>query len=150
MPSKENVVLVDASTNTWRDTQTDQFYVGREGQTIDSILEEDAASVEYWASQVNKLMVPENISDRQFFQQLAISGLITDAEALAAVKTGDIPATMESFIEGLPTDQRFAARMVLCGATQFSRNHPLVAQFGAANAMTSYQIDDLWVDAAKL
>ncbi|NTG19995.1 hypothetical protein G6L00_06005 [Agrobacterium rhizogenes] len=53
MPSKENMVLVDEETNTWRDTETERFYVGREGQTIDSILEEDAASAEYWASHLN-------------------------------------------------------------------------------------------------
>src|SRR6266508_3329961 len=33
------------------------------------------------------MLVPDTISGRQFFQQLAVMGAITPAEALAAVKT---------------------------------------------------------------
>ena len=95
-------------------------------------------------------LVPDIISDWRFFQQLAVAGMITQTEALEAVKTGDIPAAMEAFINTLPADQQFSARMVLCGATQFSRSHPLVAEFAAANGMTSDQVDDLWIKAAKL
>ncbi|NTF80857.1 hypothetical protein G6K88_07770 [Agrobacterium rhizogenes] len=121
---------------------------GRPGQSLDDLVTEineaPAPTVE------TPQLVPDVISDRQFFQQLAVAGMTTDAEALAAVKTGDIPEAMETFIDALPTDQQFAARMVLCGATQFARNHPLVEQFGVANGMTSAQVDDLWIAAAKL
>ena len=121
---------------------------GRPGQALDELVTEinqaPAPPVE------TPELVPEIISDRQFFQQLAIAGMITDTEALAAVKTGDIPAAMETFIDSLAEGDQFSARMVLCGATQFSRNHPLVEQFGAANGMTDDQIDALWIAAAKL
>lgn len=91
-----------------------------------------------------------DISDRQFFQELSIMGLITEAEALAAVKTGEIPAAMNGFINSLPAEQQFTARMVLCGATSFSRTHPLVQAFGAGVGMTSEQIDQLWIAASQL
>jgi hypothetical protein len=94
--------------------------------------------------------VPDQISDRQFFQQLSIMGLITQAEALSAVQVGTIPAAMETFIGSLPSDSQFSARMVLTGATTFQRSHPLVAMFGAAQGMTSAQIDALWIAASAL
>jgi hypothetical protein len=94
--------------------------------------------------------VPHEISDRQFFQELAIMGLITQDEALAAVMTGTLPAAMVGFISAMPADQQFSARMALCGATVFMRSHPLTDAFGAAQGLTSDQIDDLWRAAAAL
>lgn len=94
--------------------------------------------------------VPATISDRQFFQQLAIAGVIGKAEALAAVKTGEIPAVLESFIAPLPDDQKFDAEMLLSVATIFSRAHPLTEAIGAAQGMTSDQIDDFFRAAAAL
>lgn len=91
-----------------------------------------------------------DISDRQFFQQLSVMGLITQNEALAAVKTGEIPAAMNAFIGSLPADQQFTARMVLCGATTFSRTHPLVQAFGVGMGMSSEQVDELWIAASQL
>jgi hypothetical protein len=94
--------------------------------------------------------VPESISDRQFFHILAVDGLITEAEALAAVKTGDAPAAFEAFIASLPEADRFSARMLLEGATTFRRDHPLTAAFGTMHGMTPEQIDDLWRRASAL
>jgi hypothetical protein len=94
--------------------------------------------------------VPDTISDRQFFQQLAIAGVITKAEALAAVKTGDIPAALEKFIAPLPDDQRFNAEMLLSGATLFQRAHPLTDAIAAAQGMTPEQVDDFFRAAAAL
>lgn len=93
---------------------------------------------------------PPSISDRQFFHILAIDGLITEAEALAAVKTGDAPAAFETFIASLPEGDRFNARMLLEGATTFERSHPLTAAFGGMYGMTAEQIDDLWRRASAL
>jgi len=94
--------------------------------------------------------VPEIISDRQFFQQLAIEGLITHAEALAAVRTGDIPAAMAAFITSLSSDQQFAAEMLLCGATQFLRHHPVTIALGVGLSKTSDEMDAIWTAAAAL
>lgn len=94
--------------------------------------------------------VPAEISDRQFFHILAVDGLITEAEALAAVKTGDAPAAFEAFIASLPEAERFNARMLLEGATTFRRDHPLTNAFGSMYGMTPEQIDDLWRRAFAL
>lgn len=94
--------------------------------------------------------VPSVISDRQFFHVLATDGLITQAEALTAVKTGDPPAAFETFIASLPEGERFSARMLLEGATTFERNHPLTNAFGTMYGMTADQIDDLWRRASLL
>lgn len=96
------------------------------------------------------LPVPEVISDRQFFHALAVLGMITEAEALAAVKTGDPPAAMDAFLSALPDDQEFGARMLLEGATTFQRSHPLTLAFAAGMNMTDEQTDDLWRLAASL
>ena len=95
--------------------------------------------------------VPAQISDRQFFQQAAADGLMTQAEALAAVATGAIPAILQTIVDGI-TDpaQNFAARMLLSGATVFDRSHPLTAAVGAHLGWTSAQIDQFFIRAAAL
>lgn len=91
-----------------------------------------------------------DISDRQFFQQLAVSEIITAEEALAAVKTGDIPAALLSFVSDLPQEQRFAAEMLISGATVFQRSHPMTEVLRAGMGWTSEQVDALWAAAAAL
>jgi hypothetical protein len=94
--------------------------------------------------------VPQIISDRQFFQALALQGVITEAEALDAVGPGVIPAWLDALIDTLPEDQRFAARMLLRGATIFERSHPMVAVLGVGMGWSDAQIDALWAAAAQL
>lgn len=93
---------------------------------------------------------PSEISDRQFFQQCAILGLIDEDEALAAVSTGTMPAAMADFVETLPAEEQFAARMTIQGATAFHRDHPLVPAFGAAWQMDDAALDALWRAASEL
>lgn len=88
--------------------------------------------------------VPPVISDRQFFQGLAINGTITQQEALDAVMTGTIPAALETFVTQMPAEDQFPARMLLSGAIEFHRDHPLVSAVGAAFAWTDTDIDDFW------
>lgn len=91
------------------------------------------------------------ISDRQFFQQAAIEGIITEAEALAAVKTGDIPVVLQSIVDSISDDaQRFAAQMLLSGATTFERNHPLTEAVGQSLGWTNQQIENFFLSAALL
>lgn len=94
--------------------------------------------------------VPATISDRQFFQQLAIAKVISQEEALAAVKTGDIPAALSGFIAALDDAARFNAEMLLSGATVFQRNHPLTNAVAMAQGMTADQVDEFFRQAAKL
>jgi hypothetical protein len=95
-------------------------------------------------------IVPQIISDRQFFQQLAMLGLITQAEALAAVKTGDLPAAFHDLLMALPSDQQFSALMLMSGAVSFARTHPLTVSFGQAFGWSDAQLDNLWIEASKL
>lgn len=93
---------------------------------------------------------PEEISDRQFFQQLAVDGLITQAEALDAVGPGIIPASMAALIARLPAAQQFPAQMLVRGATIFRRDHPVTALIGQLYGLSSAQIDTLWANASNL
>lgn len=90
------------------------------------------------------------ISDRQFFQQLALDGEITEEEAIAAVATGTIPTALQAVIDTLPPADQFAARMFLQGATIFERNHPMTLTLGALMAWSPEQMDALWTNAAGL
>jgi hypothetical protein len=94
--------------------------------------------------------VPETISDRQFFQALALQGTISQAEALAAVKTGTIPAVLQTAISSLTGNDAFNAEMLLSGATEFKRSHPLTVAIGAAQGMNPAQIDAFFQFAAGL
>lgn len=94
--------------------------------------------------------VPSSISDRQFFQQLAIEGRISFAEALSAVRTGHIPDMLKVFINALPQDQQFAVEMLISGATIFERAHPLTVAIGQAQQMTDADINDFFRRAASL
>ena len=88
--------------------------------------------------------VPAVVSDRQFFHALAISSLITEAEALAAVRTGDIPTALQVVIDALPEPERFPATMLVSGAIEFRRDHPLVEAVRLARGMTDEAVDDLF------
>lgn len=99
------------------------------------------------------------ISDRQFFQQLAIQGLITQDEALAAVGPGKLPASLLALVEQLPlgdgtpsdpNNQQFSAKMLLIGATQFDRRHPMVTVLGSAFKWNDEQLDTFWRAAGLL
>ncbi|MGX1786829.1 hypothetical protein ACWIGM_08840 [Bosea sp. NPDC055332] len=88
------------------------------------------------------------ITDRQFAHELAVRGTITEEEALDWAARGDLPAVMESAIGTLPTEARFAARMLLRGAVTYDRQHPIVDQIGAIFGYNQAEIDDLWRAAA--
>jgi hypothetical protein len=94
--------------------------------------------------------VPSEVSDRQFAQQLAVEGAITQSEALAWVKTGDLPASMAALVGMLPTEQQFPANMLLSGATIFLRNHPMTSVFGQMYGWSDAKLDQVWQDASVL
>lgn len=94
--------------------------------------------------------VPDIISDRQCFQQLANLGKVSEAEALAAVMTGQMPQAVTDGIAALPSVLQFAARMMICGATTFQRSHPMVPVFGSFFDLDSDDLDALWQAAALL
>lgn len=94
--------------------------------------------------------VPEEISDRQFAMGLAIAGLITQAEALAFVKTGEVPTALQTMIDAIAdADARFEAEMLVSGATIFKRSHPLVSMIASQVGWTEQQTDQFWYDCAQ-
>lgn len=95
------------------------------------------------------LAVPQSISDRQFFQQLAVQGVITQDEALQA-NAAVIPSELMTLINGLPANQQFDAKMKVSGATTFLRSDPLTVAIGTAYGWTSAQIDAFFTAAAAL
>lgn len=139
---------IDATFNGTRMTVPDDMTNGH--RQLIAAWEEAGNTIPAFDPPPEIVPVPESISDRQFFHILAVDGLITEAEALAAVKTGDAPAAFEAFIASLPEGQRFNARMLLEGATTFERRHPLTEAFGALYGMTPEEIDDLWRRASAL
>ena len=94
--------------------------------------------------------VPETLSRRQFFQQAAIDGLITQDEALAAVTTGTIPPPMQEYVDSLPVEEQFNAKMLFGGAQAFERNAEITSDFGNAKGMTAEEIDQFFIDGAQL
>jgi len=94
--------------------------------------------------------VPGIISDRQFYQQLAIQGVITQAEAIAAVGPGTLPAALASLIAQLPAGVQFDAKMKASGATQFSRSSPLVATIAQLFGWDGPTTDTFWIAASQL
>jgi hypothetical protein len=95
-------------------------------------------------------IIPPPISDRQFAQGLAERGLISNAEALAWVGPGTLPQAFVSFLGSLPPSDRFAAEIVLTGATEFRRDHPMVEAFGAMAGMDLESLDQFWLHCATL
>ncbi len=94
--------------------------------------------------------MPESVADWQFYQTLAIAGTITPQEALAAVKSGGVPAALRKFIDGLPADKRLGAEMWIAGATTFQRRHPMTEAMGVSMGWSEDQLDAMWIAAAKL
>ncbi|MCO5092069.1 hypothetical protein [Bosea sp. (in: a-proteobacteria)] len=94
--------------------------------------------------------VPAAISDRQFAQQLAILGVITEAEAIARAARGDLPAAVETAVDQLPEDARFPARMLLSAATIYEFDHPLAPALGALLGFSEAERGEIWRAAALL
>lgn len=94
--------------------------------------------------------VPPSISDRQFFQQIATMGLITEAEAEDAVASGVIPASLAALVEFLPAQARHGARMLLKGATVFERNHEMTDTIAWLYGFDSAATDQLFRNASVL
>jgi hypothetical protein len=113
----------------------------------EEFLSDDDAAVVAYLKPPNT--VPASISDRQFFQQLAVAGIITQDQALAS-NAAIIPPPLMTLIDAMPTEQQFSAKMIVSGATTFNRADPLTIAIGAGYGMTSDQIDAFFMAAAQL
>jgi hypothetical protein len=99
---------------------------------------------------INLTPVPPVITNRQFYQQLAVQNEITEQEALDAIKIGTVPARLAAAVTTLPADQQFPATMAVIGSPEFRRNHSTTQLLQAAMGWTKAQTDDLWRKASQL
>jgi hypothetical protein len=91
------------------------------------------------------------ITRRQFYQQAAIAGFITQDDALNALAIGKIPPALEAVVNQLNTDdEKFAARMLLIGAEFFDKNNSLVENVRVALNLTEEDITNFFAAASLL
>lgn len=93
--------------------------------------------------------VPDVISDRQFITALKHRGIVTHSEAMAFVARGVIPSALQSLINTFPTlEDREAAELLIAGATEFHRTHPLSQALAAGLGWGEGDLDQFFVEAA--
>jgi hypothetical protein len=93
---------------------------------------------------------PIVITNRQLFAALALNGMITHAEALAAGKTGEVPAAIDAVFGLLPAQDAFLARLTWATMREVARDHPLIAAMVAAGVATDEQVDALFAVAVTI
>lgn len=110
----------------------------------------DAAAIVAW--QPDFTLPPRIIvlTIRQFMAGLALSGFITQAEA---VDRATVPAAIDAIFNSLPTtpiNQQTIARVTWANMNVIARNDPLVVTAGGAFGQTAAQIDAFFEMAAAL
>jgi hypothetical protein len=93
---------------------------------------------------------PIVLTSRQLFAALALTGMITQAEALAAGRTGEVPAAVEAVFATLPAQDAFLARLTWATMRDVPRDHPLIAAMVAAGVATAEQVDALFALGASI
>ena len=67
------------------------------------------------------------------------------------MKTGDVPAAIQALIDnGVPEGERFAATMMIAGATTFERRHSMTALLGQLYGWDDSEIDAVFRFAGAL
>jgi hypothetical protein len=87
---------------------------------------------------------PIVLTNRQLFAALALTGFITKAEALAAGRTGAVPAVVDAVFASLPEQDAFLARLTWATMREVSRDHALISAMIAANLATAEQVDAIF------
>ena len=87
--------------------------------------------------------VPASISFAQLLIGLVAEGFITEAEGEAWL-AGTLPAAVLLVIDGLPADQRFAAKVRAIRPSEVLRSDPLVAAMNVAAGKTDEELDQFF------
>jgi hypothetical protein len=90
------------------------------------------------------------ITNRQFYQHLALAGVISQQEALDAVRGAIPPALATAVGKNASGDALFNVQMFLASATLFPREHPVVEQLATAMEWSKDYADQVWRNARKL
>ena len=93
---------------------------------------------------------PIILTNRQLFAALALTGFITEAEALAAGRTGEVPTAIDDVFGELPDHEAFLARLTWATMREVTRDHPLIAAMIAANLATAEQVDAIFSLGASI
>jgi hypothetical protein len=95
--------------------------------------------------------VPSSISVRQFWAGLYKVGRITKAQALAAIRSGTVPAAIQAYIDGLAdAEAQFDAAVALSGQGTIQRDGALIAGIQARLTLTDAQVDTFFRTAGAL
>lgn len=138
----QNCRLIEVAGLT--ETDPDALFAAHHGRIYDPV------SGEIGGPYVPPAPVPD-ISDRQFFQQLSIDGVISEEDALAAVQTGFIPPPLQVIVDAIEDPAaKFAAKMLISGATVFQRSHPMSEAIRIARGMSPEDCDDFFRASAAL
>jgi hypothetical protein len=90
------------------------------------------------------------LTNRQLFAALALTGFITEAEALAAGRTGAIPTAIDDVFGELPEQDAFLARLTWATMREVTRDHPLITAMIAVNLATAEQVDAIFTLGASI
>jgi hypothetical protein len=93
---------------------------------------------------------PIILTNRQLFAALALTGFITEAEALAAGRTGAIPTAIDDVFGELPEQDAFLARLTWATMREVTRDHPLITSMIGANLATAEQVDAIFTLGASI
>jgi hypothetical protein len=92
--------------------------------------------------------VPATVRLLQFLGQAVAAGMISPDEALAAARTGAVPAAFEQVFATLPPEQAFGARLAWAGMYEVDRASPLLVVVAAAQGMSESDMDAFFIAAA--
>ncbi|GAB9186051.1 hypothetical protein [Bradyrhizobium diazoefficiens] len=87
---------------------------------------------------------PQQVSNRQFYQQAAVDGLISQNDALEAM-SGTLPGPVDSYVRSLPSAMQFGAEMRF-KATGFPRDDQYVT--GLLQFLGAADIDQFFIAAS--
>lgn len=104
--------------------------------------------IEWWMNEPPP-PVPEYISRRQAATQLRNDQFITQDEALAMASTATIPPFVQSYFNTLDPADKADAELAFT-AIDYPRSSSLLTAVMEANGLTSAQIDQFFISAAKL
>lgn len=93
---------------------------------------------------------PIILTNRQLFIALALTGFISEAEALAAARMGTVPASIDAVFAELPSQDAFAARVTWATMREVARDHPLITAMIDANLATGEQVDAIFTLGASI
>lgn len=115
----------------------------------------DAAEAPRWWAGVpyeaaaSEVPVPHTVSLSQLLFALRDQGWITHAEAMAAAKSGDVPATLDGLISSMDGAAADNVRLLWAAMYVAERSNPLWSMIVAGGVATGEQVDNLFRQAAS-